>query len=97
MKKLLFPPDEDWFSALPKDELNSLQKAHAEQAKSLLDEQYTAMNIQTKYTKSFRDVATYGTVFVKTLWEHRVRKSFTRDKNNERVEKFEAEFDNLTV
>lgn len=94
LKKILFPPDDDWFTVVAIDEKNSVQVQQAVETKSLLDEQYLAMNIKTKYGRSFRDFTMYGTVWSKLLWEHRVRDTFKRDKNNKRVKVFEVEYDN---
>lgn len=97
IKKLIFPPDEDWFDVQAENEEDAIAKEHAIQAKSLLQEQFNDINIKTRYTKQIRSMATYGTVWGKSLWEHRVRETFERDSKNKRVPKFTVEYDNPTV
>lgn len=91
--KVVFPPDGDYFAAAPKNPEDELEVQQAERATALIKDQFADISIRNKLIGIDRDLCIYGTVFVKTYWNHIEKKRYKRI-DGERVEDFETTFDN---
>lgn len=90
----IFPPDGKWLDAEPDDPLDESQKQVGELVIATLTDQLRDINAQGKMIGTVRNLVTYGTVFTKVFWEHRVKERFKRNKDNVREKFWETTFDN---
>lgn len=89
-----FPPDGNFLEAEADDLDNQFLVEEALRAKLLLKDQFRDVDARAKLIGVARSLCIYGTVFVKTYWEHIVKCRYKRDENGKRVKVWETVFDN---
>lgn len=94
MDKVLFPPDGEFLGVLAKDQSDDIAVDDAEAVQELIKQQFKDVNVRSKLISIYRSLCIYGTVFVRTFWDQKKIKRYTRDENGNRVEKFETIYDN---
>lgn len=92
--KATFPPDGQFFDVIPDDDKNQVLTEEAARAKALLSDQFRDMNLRCKLIGPTRNLCVYGTLIVKTRWEHKVKSRYKRNAMGERELVWETVFDN---
>jgi len=95
-EKSTFPRNGNWFTVSPDNLRNDLQREEAEQAIQLLKDQMRdkKVNARNKIIRLYRSIATYGTVFIKVLWDNQIKERFKRNDKNKRVKFWDTVIDN---
>lgn len=93
MDKVIFPPDGEFMALSAKDPDNDIEVQAAEAATALILQQFKDSSVRGKFISVYRSLCIYGTVFLKTYWNHQEKEKFTRV-NGKRVKQFETVYDN---
>jgi hypothetical protein len=93
MDKVLFPPDGEFIALSAKDPDNTLEQDAALAATALTKQQFIEIKAREKLIGVYRSLCTYGTVFLKTYWNHIEKEKFVRNGNKREREVFTT-FDN---
>lgn len=81
MDKVIFPPDGQFIALEAKDPDNDPEVQAAEVATVLIIQQFKDVTARAKLISIYRALCIYGTIFLKTYWNHREKEKFTRDGN----------------
>lgn len=79
MDKVIFPPDGEFIALNAKNPDDDLEVQAAEVATSLIIQQFKDASARAKLIGIYRALCIYGTVFVKTHWNHQEKEKFTRE------------------
>jgi len=96
-EKSIFPADGNWFQSEPKNLKNEMQVLEAILSQEFLRQQFIDIRARSKIISAIRACVTYGTVFVKTKWEHKIKENYDYNKQGKRVKKWVTLFDNPDV
>lgn len=81
MDKTIFPPDGDFFGAVPGDHSNNVLLEDAEKVVKTIKRQFGKCKLRTKLIGSYRNLCIYGTTFIKYYWGYSIKRRFKRKKN----------------
>jgi len=93
MDKVVFPPDGEFFAAQAKDHKDDISVEDAEAVTALVKQQFNDVEVRSKLIGVDRSLATYGTVFLTTFWDKKVKRRFKRVEGV-RTEVWDTVFDN---
>lgn len=88
MDKVLFPPDGEFIALSAKDPDNELEADAASAATALIKQQFIEIHAREKLIGIYRSLSTYGTVFIKTYWNHIEKEKFVRKDDKREREVF---------
>lgn len=93
MDKVIFPPDGQFIALEAKDSDNDIEVQAAQAATALIIQQFKDVAARQKLIGIYRSLCIYGTVFIKTYWNHQEKDRFKRvEGKRERVS--QTVFDN---
>lgn len=93
MDKVIFPPDGQFIALAAKDSDNDIEVQAADAATALILQQFKDIGARKKLSGVYRSLCIYGTVFLKTYWNHQEKDKFKRI-NGKRVRTSQTVFDN---
>lgn len=94
MDKVIFPPDGEFLALSAKDPNNQPEVESAEIASALIKQQFIDCHAREKLVSIYRSLCIYGTVFIKSYWNHTEKEVFKRDENGRRYRDFSTTYDN---
>lgn len=99
--KVIFPSDGKFLTIKPKNPKDQNEDYASKCTETLLTTQSEDINMRSKMMSIYRSEGIYGTVFVKTFWNHKEVKKYIRE-NGKRVEQFATtingpDFDELNI
>lgn len=86
MDKVIFPPDGQFIALNAKDPDNDVEVQAAEGATALITQQFKDIQSRAKLVSVYRALCIYGTIFLKTHWNHKDKERFTRKGNKRKRE-----------
>lgn len=99
--KVIFPSDGKFLTMRAKNPKDQNEEYAAKCTETLLTTQSDDVNTRTKLMSVYRSLGIYGTVFMKTFWNHKEVKKYVRE-DGKRIEQFTTtingpDFDELNI